>query len=71
MTFIIVTDPVNDDITREEGEFNAMWEKLGHQVRDILGDGPVGTTWCNIGVTHGSDTIGANVFHRTISLDLG
>lgn len=65
---LIVTDPVNSEITREEGNFHDMWFALGQEIKAVMADGPDETTWCNIGVTHEADTIGHCVMHRTISL---
>jgi len=69
MTEAIATDPVNNDITREEGDFYEIWHEIGKEVKQCLIEGPADTTWCNVVVTHDSDTIGRNELHRTVALN--
>lgn len=65
---IVITDPVNNDIDREEGNFEELWAALGREVQEALKEGPIETSWCNIGVTHEADTVSKCIMHRTVAI---
>ena len=64
---VVITDPVNEDITREEGEFKAKWAELGELFLSRMMHGANGdkNNWINISLCENEDSY---AMHRTVAL---